>query len=100
MKQFVKALDKSGQCFTYLIRKFPHKSEAKLKEGIFDGPEIRKMFHDENFTSNMSKLEKNTWISFRNVAEKFLGNNKSYVTLVKNMVRYKYVSRLLLDAKT
>jgi len=36
MKQFVKALDKTGQCFQHLVNKFPKLSEAKLKEGVFD----------------------------------------------------------------
>jgi hypothetical protein len=35
MKQFVKALDKSGSCFQCLGRKFAALSEAKVKEGIF-----------------------------------------------------------------
>lgn len=34
MKQFVKALPKDGRCFKYLYQKFPHLSEAKLKEGV------------------------------------------------------------------
>ena len=41
MKQFVKALPKDGPCFIYLCDKFKHLSKAKIKEGIFVGPEIR-----------------------------------------------------------
>ncbi|GFV38088.1 uncharacterized protein TNCV_4203981 [Trichonephila clavipes] len=33
MKQFVKALDKSGECFNFLSRKFPGLSIEKLKAG-------------------------------------------------------------------
>lgn len=36
MKQFVKALDKQGQCFQYITKQFPQLSDVKLKEGIFD----------------------------------------------------------------
>ncbi|GFU57686.1 uncharacterized protein TNCV_3638411 [Trichonephila clavipes] len=43
MKQFVKALDKEGECFKYLCEQFPGLSDAKLKEGIFVGPDIRKL---------------------------------------------------------
>lgn len=43
MKQFVKALDKSSPCFQYIASKFPHLSDAKVKEGTFDGPQIRKL---------------------------------------------------------
>ncbi|KAK4871575.1 hypothetical protein RN001_015699 [Aquatica leii] len=41
IKQYVKALDKNGDCFQYLKEKFPAISDAKLKEGIFNGPQIR-----------------------------------------------------------
>lgn len=46
MKQFVKALPKDRHCFKYLCQKFPNLSEAKLKEGVFVGPDIRKMMFD------------------------------------------------------
>ncbi|GFW51248.1 uncharacterized protein TNCV_3595301 [Trichonephila clavipes] len=46
MKQFVKALDKEGKCFKYLCEQFPGLSDAKLKEGIFVGPDIRKLLKD------------------------------------------------------
>jgi len=39
MKQFVKALDKTGETFKYFSSKFPKLSEAKLKERVFDGPQ-------------------------------------------------------------
>ena len=38
MKQFVKALDKDGDCFNYIAQTFPGLSIEKLKGGIFDGP--------------------------------------------------------------
>ena len=38
MKQFVKALDKDGNCFNYIAKTFPNLSMEKLKAGIFDGP--------------------------------------------------------------
>jgi hypothetical protein len=34
MKQFVKALQRNGNCFKYLCSKFHGLSETKLKEGI------------------------------------------------------------------
>lgn len=88
MKQFVKALDKNGNCFQYLMLKFTNKSEAKIKEGIFDGPEIRKCFRDEKFPSIMTEIEKAAWFSFRDVSEKFLGKGKGYECskMVEDMV--------------
>ena len=40
MKQFVKALDKVGDCFKYICMKFPGLIIEKLKAGIFHGPQI------------------------------------------------------------
>jgi len=77
MKQFVKALDKEGNTFMYIRKKFQTKSDAKLKEGIFDEPEIRKLLLDTEFIQSMSAEEKNAWLSFKSVVENFLGNEKS-----------------------
>ena len=38
MKQFVKALDKNGDCFKYICKTFPGLSDEKKKTGVFDGP--------------------------------------------------------------
>ncbi|GFX66024.1 uncharacterized protein TNCV_14451 [Trichonephila clavipes] len=76
MKQFVKALDKEGECFKYLCEQFPGLSDAKLKEGIFVGPDIRKLLKDETFVTKMEMKEKNTWNSFKLVVTGFLGNKK------------------------
>ena len=40
MKQFVKALDKEGECFKYLCTKFPRLTYEKIKAGIFFGPKF------------------------------------------------------------
>lgn len=98
MKQFVKALPKDGPCFKYLCKKFPHISEAKLKEGIFVGPDIRKMMFDINFESTMTFNEKEAWVSFKQVVTKFLGNKKDpgYVSIVANMLKkFQYLGCLM-----
>ena len=46
MKQFVKAFEKYGDCFKYIYMKFPDPTIEKLKAGIFDGPQIRKLMND------------------------------------------------------
>lgn len=88
MKQFVKALNKEGACFQYIKSQFPKLSDAKIKEGVFDGPQIRKMFRDTNFIGKMNETEKDAWLSFQNVATNFLGNKKSpdYKKIVTKMV--------------
>ena len=40
MKQFVKTLEKDGDCFKYICMKFPGPTIEKSKAGIFDGPQI------------------------------------------------------------
>jgi hypothetical protein len=56
MKQFVKALPKEGECFKYVC-KFPGLSDAKLKEGIFAGQDIRKLLSDDLFETTMKTAE-------------------------------------------
>ena len=40
VKNFVKVMNQEETAFTYLWEKFATLSEAKLKEGIFIGPQI------------------------------------------------------------
>ena len=88
-KQFVKSLNKQGDCFRYLGNKFPSISDAKLKAGIFDGPQIRKLLNDDKFTDSINDRERAVWISFKEVVENFLGNFKSenYEKIVKNKLQ-------------
>ena len=57
MKQFVKALDKEGKCFNYLRAASPSPREEKVKQGIFEGPLIRKMMKDIHFAPMMVATE-------------------------------------------
>ena len=54
MTQHAKALDKEENCFRYLYSAFTGLSEEKLKAGIFNGPQIRKMIRD--FTTSMTNI--------------------------------------------
>ena len=58
MKQFVKALNKDGVCFKYIQEKFPNLSAEKVREGVFVGPQIRKLTKDLKFVSTMTEVEK------------------------------------------
>ena len=58
MKQFLKTLDKDGDCFNYITQTFPGFSTEKRKEGIFDGLQIRKLMQDQTFTARMTVAEK------------------------------------------
>lgn len=88
MKQFVKALDKEGHCFEYIQRAFPKLSDAKVQQGVFDGPQIRTLLKDKTFATTMTDTEKAAWLGFKNVVENFLGNTKGeqYQEIVTNMI--------------
>ena len=49
MKTFAKAMNQEESAITYLREKFPRLSEAKLKEGIFIGPQRRDLIKDKYF---------------------------------------------------
>jgi len=76
MKNFVKALNKSGEEFKHLQNLFPTISFAKLNEGIFIGPDIRKVITDSLFIGKLGELERNAWMSFVEVTRNFLGNTR------------------------
>ena len=87
--QFVKAMNQSGQGFMYLSKKFPRLSSAKIKEGVFVGPQIRELQKDSHFEECLSpKEKKNAWVSFKNVTQNFLGRKRAtnYEGLVQEMI--------------
>lgn len=88
MKNFVKAMDKEGRAFSYLKQKFPRISDAKIKEGIFVGPQIKNLFKDIEFDNILEGNEKAAWNAFKIVATHFLGNKRAenYRDLVGNLL--------------
>ena len=60
----------------------------KKKAGVFDGPQIRKLIRDQNFTRSMKAVEKKAWNSFVAVVQNFLGNKKAenYEDVVAAMI--------------
>ena len=77
MKNFVKAMDKTRLAFQYIRDKFLRISEAKVKEGVFVGPQIRELLEDSAFDRILKGKEKAAWRTFKLVATNFLGNNKA-----------------------
>ena len=90
MKQFVKALNKDGDCFKYIGIKFLGSTIEKLKASIFDDPQTRKLINDHDFTNSMNKKESCVWSAFVKAVEKFLGNRKE--------VKYKQIVAKLLSS--
>ncbi|UYV77499.1 hypothetical protein LAZ67_15001302 [Cordylochernes scorpioides] len=63
-------------------------SEAKIKEGIFIGPQIRELQQDGNFQNSLNEVEAAAWNSFRNVCKNFLGSVKveNYRDIVNDLL--------------
>ena len=87
MKQFVKALDKHDS-FNYIVKKFPGLGMEKMKAGIFDGPQIRKLIQNQAFTSHMTVVESAAWCSYVSVVREFFGNT--------NASNYRYLMDVML----
>ena len=64
IKFFSKALDKDGDCFTYLCQAFPGLTIEKLKAGIFDGTQLRQLIRDPDFENSMNEVELDAWKAF------------------------------------
>jgi hypothetical protein len=90
IKQFIKALDSNSDAYLHIRSMFPKLSDAKVRGGIFVGPQIRRMLASKELENKMTRLEKNAWNAFRQVVCGFLGNNKSknYAELVENLMKH------------
>ena len=76
MKNFVKAMNRDGDGFKFLKGFFgADKSDAKLKAGVFVGPEIRKLMPNEEFDLWFNSLELAAWKALKSVVVNFLGNH-------------------------
>ena len=89
MKQFVKALNRSGDCFGYIFcSTFPGLSYEKKKPGIFDGPQIRTLLRDQYFVTTTTVVEARAWKAFSKVVHNFLDNKRAdnYIELVEELL--------------
>jgi len=72
MKNFVKGLAKTSRGFQYVRNKFANVSDAKLKEGIFIGPQIRELMQDKQFDEDLHETERNAWLPFKKICKDFV----------------------------
>jgi len=88
MKNFLKGMDKTRCGFQYVRNKFPNVSDAKIKEGIFIGPQIRQLMQDKQFDEDLNETERNAWLSFKRICKDFLGNHKAanYQDVVQDLL--------------
>ena len=52
-------------------------SDAKIKEGIFIGPQIRELMQDKQFDEDLNETERNAWLSFKRICKDLLRNHKA-----------------------
>ena len=77
MKNFVKAMDCNGTALLYLRQKFLLLSDAKIRQGVFTGQDIRSVLRDEVFECIITGDEQRAWYAFREVVTGFLGNRRA-----------------------
>ena len=79
--------DSDSDCFKYICLKFPGFIIEKLKTGIFDEPQIRKLINDANFCNFKNPAEFSAWTALTNVVKFFLGKTKApnYKGLVETL---------------
>ena len=80
IKQFVKQLDTEGEAFKYIQQLFPKLSKAKIKAGVFVGPEVKRLINSidsTDFPELLSEVERTAWMCFVSVANGFLGKHRA-----------------------
>ena len=93
IKEFVKALDHSGDCFRYIYiyiyiyiykniyiyiaKHFQVSVKRRKSTGIFEGPQIRTRIRDPHFVTATNATEAKAWNAFSDVGRNFLTNSKA-----------------------
>ena len=72
-KNFVKALRSNSEPMKIIKETFPKLSLAKVKEGVFVGPDTRKLLKSQQFTDSLSPFELRAWKALKECVENFLG---------------------------
>lgn len=73
----------------YLQTMFPKLSYMKINEGIFVGPQIRKVLFSDEFKILLTEDQRKAWTSFKCVVVGFLGNYKdrNYEKTIDDMLK-------------
>jgi len=63
-------------------------SDAKIKESIFIGPQIRELMQDKQFDEDLNETEGKARLSFKRICKDFLGNHKAanYQDVVQDLL--------------
>ena len=67
---------------------FPTLLEAKVKGGIFVGPQVMRQMQSDSFLEKLSAVEKRAWETFGSVVKGFLRNHKvpNFKDIVEELV--------------
>ena len=84
----MKALNKDSPVFSFLQSTFPSLSKANIKEGVFIGPQIRKLFRNDELDKMLNADECTAWNCFKDVCQNFLDSHRAdnYVELVTKLL--------------
>ena len=88
-KQFVKSLT-SLPAKEFLAKLFPKMTDAKLKEGVFVGPQLRRLMQNhDDFAALLNERELKAWETLVAVTKGFLGKHRdqNYRLLITNMLK-------------
>jgi hypothetical protein len=90
MNNFVKGMGQTGPAFRNLAEKLPGINAAQVKDGVFIGQQIRKLFRDKQLDRILSCNEKMEWNDVWLLATIFMGNKKTdnYNKLVEDLLSY------------
>jgi hypothetical protein len=63
-------------------------SGAKMKEGIFFGPQITQILEDQDFSSKLNSTEIRAWKAYENICRNFVGNEhaNNYAEIVQELI--------------
>ena len=60
IKHFVKKLNPESDAFKYNQEFFPKLSKAKIKGGVFVGPQLKQLMKSDSFSGKISAIERRT----------------------------------------
>ncbi|CAH0552110.1 unnamed protein product [Brassicogethes aeneus] len=87
VKKFIEvAVKDDDEVFDCLKTIFPKLSNDKIKHGVLNGPDIRKLTANDRFTKILKNDHRNAWDALKAVIEGVLGKNRVQRDEVKKLV--------------
>ena len=77
IKQFVKKLNQECDAFKHIQELLPKLSEAKIKNGVFVGPQVKRHIKSDSFFEKLSAVDRRAWKSLVYVVKGFLRDYKA-----------------------